>query len=197
VPTSEIEETKEGGSLMPKGLVNFLTRAELVDLVRFLSELGKPGAYAVRTRPTVQRWRFLKPVPSELAEATPDPRVFRAQVREADPARWLPAYALTAGDLPLAEVAAEARSKVLFLAAEVEASEAGPVVVALDSADGVHAWLDDAPLPPGARAQAQLSTGKHVLTLRVDTTARRRPTLRVEVDKPAGSTAEYAVVGGR
>jgi putative heme-binding domain-containing protein len=40
VPAADVEATKEGGSLMPKGLVNFLTRAELVDLVRFLSELG-------------------------------------------------------------------------------------------------------------------------------------------------------------
>ena len=36
---------------MPKGLVNFMTRAEFVDLVRFLSELGKPGPYAIRSTP--------------------------------------------------------------------------------------------------------------------------------------------------
>src|SRR4029077_16280801 len=42
VPVAAIEDQKEGGSLMPKGLATLMTRAEFVDLVRFLSELGKP-----------------------------------------------------------------------------------------------------------------------------------------------------------
>ena len=46
VPVASIEDQKPGGSLMPKGLANLMTRAEFVDLVRFLSELGKPGPYA-------------------------------------------------------------------------------------------------------------------------------------------------------
>ena len=40
---------------MPKGLTNTATRGELLDLVRFLSELGKPGPYALRPSPTIQR----------------------------------------------------------------------------------------------------------------------------------------------
>ena len=43
VPVASIEDQKPGGSSMPKGLVNLMTRAEFVDLVRFLSELGKPA----------------------------------------------------------------------------------------------------------------------------------------------------------
>ena len=48
VPAASIEDQKPGGSLMPKGLANLMTRAEFLDLVRFLSELGKPGPYAIR-----------------------------------------------------------------------------------------------------------------------------------------------------
>ena len=47
IPSSSIEEQKPGGSLMPAGLTDTLTRGELADLVRFLSELGKIGPYAV------------------------------------------------------------------------------------------------------------------------------------------------------
>ena len=54
VPVASIEDQKPGGSLMPKGLANLMTHAEFVDLVRFLSELGKPGPYAIRTTPTIQ-----------------------------------------------------------------------------------------------------------------------------------------------
>ena len=57
IPTADIEEEAEGKSLMPQGLTKFLTRQELVDVVRFLSELGKPGPYAIRKTPTIQRWR--------------------------------------------------------------------------------------------------------------------------------------------
>jgi putative heme-binding domain-containing protein len=37
-----IKEKKQNGSVMPGGLADTLTRAEFRDLVRFLSELGKP-----------------------------------------------------------------------------------------------------------------------------------------------------------
>ena len=37
-----IQETRQIGSLMPGGLTDALTRAEFCDLVRFLSELGRP-----------------------------------------------------------------------------------------------------------------------------------------------------------
>ena len=37
-----IKQTKQNGSVMPGGLADTLTRAEFRDLVRFLSELGKP-----------------------------------------------------------------------------------------------------------------------------------------------------------
>jgi putative heme-binding domain-containing protein len=198
VPTSEIEDSKEGGSLMPKGLVNFMTRAEFVDLVRFLSELGKPGPYAVRSTPTIQRWRTLKPVPDALAKSVPDASTFAAQVLNADPARWLPAYARTAGDLPLGELTPGA-GQVLYLQGDVEVSHGDKVVVKLNSADGVTAWVDDQAAPQfnGSEFATELPSGRHKLTFRVDTAARGDKPLKAEVLKPPGSSAEYAVLGGR
>ena len=49
---------------MPVGLVDGLTRAELVDLVRFLSELGKVGPYAVSKQRLVRRWQVLADTPA-------------------------------------------------------------------------------------------------------------------------------------
>ena len=199
VATSEIEASKEGGSLMPKGLVNFLTRAEFIDLVRFLSELGKPGPYAIRSTPTVQRWRYLKPVSKPLAESVPNPDTFESEVLAADGSRWLPAYAQLAGDLPLGELTADTGTKVLYVQAEVDVSHGDNVEIKLNDASGVTAWIDAIPasFSAGASFPAELATGRHKLTFRVDTTARKSPTLRVEVLKPAGSSAEYSVVGGR
>ena len=46
---------------MPEGLADPLTRGELVDLVRFLSELGKVGPYSVSKARLVRRWQALEP----------------------------------------------------------------------------------------------------------------------------------------
>ena len=40
-------------SLMPQGITRFLTRSELIDLIRFVGELGKPGPYALRSTPVI------------------------------------------------------------------------------------------------------------------------------------------------
>ncbi len=48
------------GSLMPAGLTEALTRPELIDLVRFLSQLGKIGPYSVGTERVLRRWQLLE-----------------------------------------------------------------------------------------------------------------------------------------
>src|SRR5204863_9799605 len=40
VPRSRIKEKRQTGSVMPSGLVDSMSRGEVVDLVRYLSELG-------------------------------------------------------------------------------------------------------------------------------------------------------------
>ena len=57
IPADSIERKKEIGSIMPAGLADLLTDGEFLDLVRFLSELGKPGPYAVTAAPVIRRWR--------------------------------------------------------------------------------------------------------------------------------------------
>ena len=87
IPVKSIEREKKLGSVMPEGLADLLTDAEFMDLVAFLSRLGKPGRYAVGNAPVVRRWR----------------------VREGK--TWVPAYTTVSGELPL-EGVAEARAEV-------------------------------------------------------------------------------------
>ena len=199
IATSEIEASKEGGSLMPKGLVNFMTRSEFVDLVRFLSELGKPGPYAIRSTPTIQRWRVLKGAPESIVKSIPDAKTFESEVLSAPEERWTSVYAKAAGDLPLNEVSAASGSTVEYLQADLDVTHGDNVVAALNSTEGVTAWVDNQPAPPfeANRFQTALKTGKHKLTFRVDTALRTAPSLRAEVLKGEGSSAEYVVVGGK
>jgi putative heme-binding domain-containing protein len=76
IPKKQIEQSKIIGSVMPAGLADLLTDQEFFDLVRFLSELGKPGPYAVGASPVIRRWRAL------------------------ENGVWVPAYSLVSGVLP-------------------------------------------------------------------------------------------------
>jgi putative heme-binding domain-containing protein len=68
IPAADIEERAVGGSLMPDGLDQTMTDAELADLIRFLSELGKPGPYGLSPISVARRWQYLNPpAPSLLA----------------------------------------------------------------------------------------------------------------------------------
>jgi len=198
VPVASIEDQKPGGSLMPKGLVNLMTKPEFLDLVRFLSELGKPGPYAIRPIPTIQRWKVLKPVSEALCAPVPDKDVFHAQILDAEPSRWAIAYAKVAGSLLLDELTATAGSKILYLQGEINVSSAGPIRVQLDSGEGAQFWIDETAAPPATTTRvAPLTAGRHIVTLRVDTSARPSNEVKVEVTKPTGSRAEFTVVGGR
>jgi putative heme-binding domain-containing protein len=198
VPAASIEDQKPGGSLMPKGLANLMTRAEFVDLVRFLSELGKPGPYAIRAVPAIQRWKALKGVGEGLSTAVPVGSVFRDQVLRVEPERWDVAYAKVNGSLPLDEAVSKSGAKVAYLQGEIDVSAAGLVTVRTDSAVGTHLWIDDRPFPAGSSAMTvPLGAGRHSITVRIDTKARPSMTITVEIVKPPGSHAEFAIVGGR
>jgi putative heme-binding domain-containing protein len=54
IPADDIDQEAEGQSLMPQGLTKFLTDEELLDLAKFVSELGRPGPYAIRKTPSIQ-----------------------------------------------------------------------------------------------------------------------------------------------
>ncbi|RUL86117.1 c-type cytochrome [Tautonia sociabilis] len=198
VPTSDIEDETSGGSLMPKGLPNFLTRDEFVDLIAFLSVLGKPGEYAIRSTPTIQRWSVL-PLPQAADSVDPDDAGggdLPAAISSADELSWQTAYGKTAGSLPLDEVAAKAGSPVFALRGEIDVTKAGPLAFSLDATDGLSLWLDGEPIAPAARFTADLGPGRHRLILRVDTDARESDGLRVEVTRADGSEADFTVVGG-
>lgn len=197
VPVSQIDESKEGGSLMPKGLANLLTRDEFLDLVRFISELGKPGPYAIHAVPTIQRWHLMKPVPEDLS-ASPDAGAFVAKVRDSDPSAWVPAYGLSTGEVPIDEFAGLAGGRVLYLRGEIDVSSSGAIDVDLGSHHGVDAWLDDRECGPGRRKFAwDAKPGVHTITLRIDAAATKLGPVVVRLAKAPGSSAEFTVVGGR
>jgi putative heme-binding domain-containing protein len=194
IATADIDQEVEGKSLMPKGLVRFMTHQEFVDVVKFLSQLGRQGAYAIRTTPRFQRYRVLVGASKELVDALPNDEQFEAAVLRST--QWVPFYARVNGQLPLQAAAAISGSPVVYLYTEFEVTEPGAIGVQLDSPAGVHAWLDDESFDLLDGHSLNGSAGRHRFTLRVDTRERPVDELEMELHRVEGSSAEFRPVDG-
>jgi putative heme-binding domain-containing protein len=197
IALSSIEEQKPGGSIMPDGLASPLTRAELIDLVRFMSELGKVGPYSVSKARLARRWQVLEATPAAAehirhagldAAASADERL-----------RWAPAYSTVAGALPLdamEPIAVRFQSKSYgFARCHLTVTTPGAVIVRLGAATGLKVWLDGKSMPAAERLRINLSSGQHTLTIAVDLDD-RRDGLTCELDDEPGSPAQVQFVGG-
>jgi len=196
IPTADIDEEIEGKSLMPQGLTKFLTRDELIDLARFISELGKPGPYAVNQSRTIQRWRVLRQPPAELTSEVPHLEHLRQFVFGSQPGDWDPVYGRVAGVLPLDELRAGDKPVVLILQGEINVSAAGPVTVLVNSTETAQAWIDTDAFDSQKPFTVELAAGRHTVTVRVEVSTRAYPELRVEFKTPAESSINFEVIGG-
>ena len=195
IPLADIDEEIEGKSLMPKGLVRFMTRAELVDLVKFLSQLGKPGDYAVRTTPRMQRWRVLLTLSPELIADVPNEATFEDQVLLSP--HWGPAYARVNGTLPLDELAARTKQPVLYVQGEVTVSKAGQVGLRCEAPEGTHLWVDAESFAEQRELTVNLEPGIHKVTLRIPGADQPVVWTKLELFRVPERSAEFATVDGQ
>ena len=200
IAADDIESEKDGPSLMPQGLTKFLTHEEFLDLARFITELGRPGPYAIRTAPTLQRWRLLKSPPPEISGEIPNVEHFRQHVLELPADSWVPIYGTARGPLPLTDVATALRpSSVAYLQGEIEVSQAGDLQIEIQSPLPVHLWLDAEPFEKPTKLIHPLTPGRHKLTLRLNLSGdlSADASLNVELKRPADSVIQFDVVGGQ
>jgi putative heme-binding domain-containing protein len=188
IPAKDVDEKSPGRSLMPDGLADGLTRPEFLDLVRFLSELGKVGPYAVGPARVVRTWQALEDTPAARAALE---RGGTGAVGDGGGVIWSSAYSRVAGDLPAEDVPATG-----VLRFRLEATTGGPARLRLNAAEGLRLWLDGQPLAAAESVPVGLTPGRHTVTVAVDRAARREP-LRCELEEVPGSPARAAVVGGK
>ncbi|MFC1758383.1 hypothetical protein ACFL2H_06395, partial [Planctomycetota bacterium] len=101
IPLDSIDERTDGGSLMPTGLVDTLTRVELTNLVRYLSELGKLGEYALPREKFVRSWETFSIPKLHRGKLEPfeiDVPLFK------DSQSWTRKYSAINGGLPTADL---------------------------------------------------------------------------------------------
>ncbi|MBT6154181.1 MAG: c-type cytochrome, partial [Planctomycetaceae bacterium] len=201
IPRGSIEERADGTSLMPVGLTEKLTDAELMDLVQFMSQLGKIGQFQVSRDRVVRRWRVLQATPDAVYRIR---RTRHATAATDDAAfNWKPAYSTVAGLLPTSGLPELSRNRVTpgakgtaFVHCELEVTTAGKSQLVLNSTDGLTMWINSTPRAVADAMLLDLPQGRHRLTFAIDMSARKTG-LRVQLEDVEGSAAVVRVVSGK
>jgi putative heme-binding domain-containing protein len=197
IPIDSIESKRDGRSLMPEGTVDALTRAELVDLVRFLSELGKVGEFAVGRARVARRWQSL--TWTKEAHTTLNRTSFDTAASDHPALAWEPLYGRVSGDVPVNDLPRfQIHANVpptTFLRTQLEVTTGGNVPMRFADAQGIAVWLDGKPTPVESLASISLQPGVHTLTLAVDLSTRQTPVRLEIVDGEAGAGKAEWVTG--
>ena len=195
IPLADIEDQINGKSLMPKGLVKFMTHAELIDLIAFLAELGKPGDFAIRQSQRMQRWQILTQPNPGLLSSIPNILEFEDEVLAAK--TWESVYAQVDGNLPLEELTDQTGNAVLYLSAEFDVTKAGAIELQTNRGEGISIWIGKDALASTQPPIVTLPAGRHRITYRIDRGIYSEPTLSLTLTGPAGSSAAFSVVDGQ
>ncbi|MGI9472972.1 MAG: HEAT repeat domain-containing protein, partial [Rubripirellula sp.] len=178
LPLDEIVAEKAQPSAMPTGLVDQLAgRQEFLDLAKFVSVLGKPGAYANDESPVIRKWRIVAMPTDELPNQD---------------ATWIAAYSKVSGELPSVEFPT---GDHVFAQGHLIVQVAGTAELSLNSHAGLRIWMDgnELPNPPSV---IDLADGRRTLTFAIDRDQRGDVGLKVEVAPTPGSSAKLKPEGG-
>lgn len=164
-PRSVTQRT-DFGSLMPAGLVDSLSPADLRDLVRFLSQLGRPGDFDAARGGVARLWR------SYVANPVNQPIGMEPVVRgDFTLADWRLLPSLTDGsvDRGLLEdiLRTEEWAREFYVAAAFTAPKAGRAAFRLQGS-ALRAWLNGRSIPVSDAFSTELPAGDHVLVFELD-----------------------------
>lgn len=173
-------------SLMPPGLTASLRKDEFLDLIRFMSELGREGDFKVPAQNFVRRWRVLQPSDAlGRAHNLNGDRLFSS----ADTSlTWLPAYATANGSLPGDELPTIRlwnnfnRRVAQF---DVDMAAAGPITLAMPDPTGLKFLHGEQLIDAQPRTTLTLPTGRQTVTVFYDPGQRPGPLAVELVDSPA------------
>lgn len=182
-------------SLMPPGLTATLRRDEFVDLVRFLSELGKEGGYKVQEDGTLRRWRTAQPPAEPWRWMNLNGN--KGFHEKADELTWLPLYTHVDGTLhgDEATLIKTGASEWRAVESELEVSAAGKIGLRLNDPAGLQVFVAGKEVPATADMQIDVPAGRVKVTLLFDTTVRKTPIKAQVYDLPDSPAKSKAVRG--
>lgn len=160
-------------SLMPGGLMGALKKEQQADLIRFLSELGKPGPYDA-SKVNVARVWGLKAIPHTQEQFGASQLKFE----NLDPRQWDIQFAWTDGSLRNAELKqplARRRHQSIvgyYAATQLETPQGGAVELQLERTGGRLVGIivdgEEVEVNESGKAQIKLEAGVHTIAISLD-----------------------------
>jgi hypothetical protein len=149
---------------MPQGLVDRLTQQEQVDLIKFLTQLGRPGNYDASKGGVARVYDVL---PSATRG---DARVLSGELK----AGWVPLMSRVNGTIfgnSLAGIIKASNDDSLahvYLRTNVESASDGQVTFSVNGADTADLWIDGNQIDGKTIFTAKLNAGTHSVLVRLD-----------------------------
>jgi putative heme-binding domain-containing protein len=156
-------------SIMPASLLDSLSEKEKLDLIAFLSQLGKPGEFDASKGGVARAWRVYPLTHTDQQNGLGN-SVWEKPLTDKI---WQPAFALVNGKLTrqLVEEAGKRSPWVgtleVFAATELQTPKAGSVKLNLDSTAG-EIWVDGRKIGGPGESSTELSAGTHRVVVRID-----------------------------
>lgn len=193
VAEAEIDEIADGSSLMPAGLIDTLTSAELIDLVSFLSNLGRTEAFSIRTDNTARAWQVLQwqqPVHHLMNRTS-----FDSVTDGRGGLPWTNLLPLVSGLVPASELPTyKIHGNVpptSFLRTKIQVLEAGKLNLVLSEDAGVQLWVNGKPTPVAQKQVAlELPAGDCEIVIALDRDV-RSDGIRLQVQGGATNPAVF------
>jgi putative heme-binding domain-containing protein len=165
IAISAIASRTSVGSLMPGGLMDSLLAEERLDLIKFLSELGKPGDYDASQGGVARAWKV-------YAVNSRNEHLGAERVAQGDFSleSWTPVLSLVNGYLPQSSITAIDRDRNsvrgLYVATRFNSATAGQVGFKV-SGDVKNIWLNGKLVAPGKTFNATASAGDNTIVIQL------------------------------
>jgi putative heme-binding domain-containing protein len=182
-------------SLMPLGLTASLRKDEFIDLVRFLSSLGKEGKFKVPSGRYVRRWRVL-PASGKVGNLIRTKGIQYAMNGKND-LPWRAAYSQVDAELPIEEVGINNgfNNKLSAAKFEISVSVPGEIGLRIDDTKGLQVIVGGKMIEASAESVFNLGKGLHDIIFITDR-AVRESNLKVQLFDVDGSSGRASLVGG-
>lgn len=182
-------------SLMPADLMNSLQRDEMIDLVAFLSQLGKDGGLKSPTGTFVRTWEVLDVKDQAQKLAVNDTiRHGGAEKAPDDPTLpWTTYYSYVGSNLRLEDLAwmGNIGGRTLQYARfRMNARNAGEVTLQFNSVDQLQLWVDGKLVKSISEVLTlPLTEGEHVLMIASETAKRTAKSVQIQIQDRTDSKA--------
>lgn len=177
IPDADVLEKKAGKSLMPAGLLDRVTQQDQIDLISFLTQLGKPGPFDASRQNVARRVDALGGNHRLEQEGIEDVIAGKPVPKGRSFAQWNPLQVRISGEIGRQQIQEATKTSFnislvnVYLRTAIEASSATDATITVAGAKSAKCWIDGKRIDAGdAENQflTRVESGKHMLVIQLD-----------------------------